>query len=132
MKISVITCTYNRKDKLKKNINSVIEQNYNNYEHLIVDDGSTDGTEDFINNNKFDNLIFLKSSKNKGQPAVLFESNIFDKATGDIIIILDSDDYLLPNAFKTIEEDFKKFSNLKIIVQSSKKIPNKIDLDTGT
>ena len=39
MKFSIITCTYNRLEKLKININSVINQKYQNYEHFIIDDG---------------------------------------------------------------------------------------------
>ena len=76
MKISIITCSFNRLDKLKRNIQSVISQNYDDYEHFIIDDGSTDGTKDYIyklNNKK---IIYYRSDKNLGQPKVMFKSNV--------------------------------------------------------
>mgnify|MGYP003975792247 CR=1 FL=1 len=109
MKISIITCSFNRLDKLKRNIQSVISQNYDDYEHFIIDDGSTDGTKDYIyklNNKK---IIYYRSDKNLGQPKVMFKSNVLNNINGKIIFLLDSDDYLLDNAIYTIIEDFKKF-----------------------
>ena len=44
MKISIITCTYNRQTKLIRNIKSVLDQNFNDLEHIIIDGASTDGT----------------------------------------------------------------------------------------
>ena len=48
MKISVITCTYNRSIKIIKTIESVILQNYDDYEHFIIDDGSDDNTFEIV------------------------------------------------------------------------------------
>ena len=50
MKVSIITCTYNRLEKLKINIQSVIDQNYKNYEHIIISEKK------LSNNNKNVNL----------------------------------------------------------------------------
>ena len=47
--ISVIIPTFNRRDKLFRSIKSVLDQTYSNIELIIVDDGSTDGTEDEVN-----------------------------------------------------------------------------------
>ena len=44
MKISIITCTFNRKEKVIRNIKSVLDQNFKNIEQFIIDDGSTDNT----------------------------------------------------------------------------------------
>ena len=54
-------------------------------------------------------LISLKT--NLGQPAALFESNVFNLINGDIHFLLDSDDYLLPGAIDKIMMDAKKFFN---------------------
>ena len=48
-KISVIIPTFNRAQFLKKSIDSVINQTYKNFEIIIIDDGSTDGTKNIIN-----------------------------------------------------------------------------------
>lgn len=115
MKISIITCTFNRKKKLFKNIKSVFKQNYNNYEHFIIDDGSTDDTEKLIKKINSNKIIYIKILNNSGQPAALFKSQVFKKISGDIVILLDSDDYLLPQAFNQIIKDFKIFSQKNII-----------------
>ena len=44
MKISIITCTFNRKEKLIRNIRSVLDQEFDELEQFIIDDGSTDDT----------------------------------------------------------------------------------------
>ena len=49
MKISIITISYNVKDKIEKTITSVINQTYSNIEYIIVDGNSKDGTIDIIN-----------------------------------------------------------------------------------
>ena len=119
MKISIITCTYNRLDKLKRNIQSVISQNYDNYEHFIIDDGSTDGTEDYIKKLQDKKIIYYRSEKNLGQPNAMFKSNVLNNINGEIIFLLDSDDFLLDNAVNTIIKDFKRFDkNIQTIAYS--------------
>ncbi len=109
MKISIITCTFNRLEKLKININSVINQNYNNYEHFIIDDGSNDNTENYIKNLDDDNIFYIKLKPNLGQPTAMFNSKIFELVSGDLIFTLDSDDYLFSNSINKIVNDFKKY-----------------------
>ena len=95
MKFSFITCTYNRSKLLKKNIESVIKNRFKNFEHFIVDDGSTDNTIEVIK--KYKHIKLIKLNKNYGQPGAMFYSKVLSKVSGDFIVLLDSDDYLLPN-----------------------------------
>ena len=101
MKLSFITCTYNRSQFLSKNIESILKQNFKNFEHFIVDDGSTDNTEAVIK--KYNHIKYLKLDRNYGQPGAMFYSKVLKKIKGDYIMLLDSDDYLMPNANKIIE-----------------------------
>lgn len=112
MKFSIITCTYNRLEKLKINIKSIVNQNYKNYEHFIIDDGSDDDTEKYIKSLNDKNILYIKLNKNTGQPTAMYNSKVFDKVTGDLVFILDSDDYLFSNALIQIINDFKKYSML--------------------
>ena len=98
-KISIVTCTYNRLEKVKRTAESVSRQNYQNYEHYILDDGSNDGTENYFFKTKSKNIKYLRFDENLGQPSLLFNSKIFDKLTGDYVVFLDSDDYLFDGAF---------------------------------
>ncbi len=97
-KISVIIPTYNRKEQLKECIHSILEQSYNNIEIVIIDDCSTDDTENFLNKNFSDNRIFyIKNKENSG--AGISRKNGYNIATGKYIIFCDDDDYYVDNDF---------------------------------
>ncbi|MCP9199584.1 glycosyltransferase [Gramella sp. GC03-9] len=106
MKISIITVVYNNVDTISECIRSVLNQSYKNIELVIIDGGSSDGTQKEIE--KFqDKLGYYISEKDKG---------IFDaynkgirKASGDVIGILNSDDLLFGN--ETIARIVAAFSN---------------------
>ena len=88
MNISVVIPSYNRKDFLKRSIDSAINQTKKPFEIIVVDDGSTDGTETMIKND-YDFVKFIKQ-KNKGVSAA---RNIGIKVSiGEWICFLDSDD----------------------------------------
>lgn len=103
-KISIITCTYNRLEQVKKNLESVKRQNYFDYEHFILDDGSSDGTKDYFLKIKDDTIKYLRFDENLGQPSVIFNSNVFQKVSGDYVVLHDSDDYLFDGAFDSFAE----------------------------
>lgn len=114
MKISIITCTYNRLEKLKKNIQSVKNQSFKDYEHIILDDGSTDDTEKYFQKNKQKNIFYFRSKINGGQPYIAHKFKIFNKISGDYYFFLDSDDFLLDNFYRTLKKDLKKIKNKNI------------------
>ena len=93
MKISVIIPTFNRKKTLGRAIQSVMNQSLSPFEILIIDDGSNDGTEEWVKEN-FQNIKYIyqnnrgvSSARNKG----------IENAYGDWVAFLDSDDEWLPN-----------------------------------
>ena len=88
MNISVVIPSYNRKEFLKRSIDSVINQTKKPLEIIVVDDGSTDGTETMIKSD-YDFVKFIKQ-KNKGVSAA---RNIgIEVSIGEWICFLDSDD----------------------------------------
>ncbi|MEP7103191.1 MAG: glycosyltransferase [Candidatus Dojkabacteria bacterium] len=99
MKISVITSTYNRKDFLIECISSVQKtillplRNEVQFEHIIYDDGSTDGTEKIFENHNYINLKFIRNTDNHGQ--AYGRNRAVEAATGEYLFVLDSDDILL-------------------------------------
>ena len=93
MKISVIIPTYNRKKTLARAIQSVINQSLSSFEILIIDDGSNDGSEEWVKEN-FQNIKYIYQN-NRG---VSSARNIgIENANGDWVAFLDSDDEWLPN-----------------------------------
>lgn len=94
-KISVIIPTYNRAKLLSRSVKSVINQTYKNLEIIIVDDGSTDNTEEVIKKIKDRRVKYIKLNKNKG--ACHARNRGIKEATGKYIAFQDSDDVFLPN-----------------------------------
>jgi len=88
--VSIIIPTYQSCNRLKIALNSVLSQTYNNYEVLIMDDGSTDGTSEMVNSFK-DPRIFYNWQINSGGPAKPRNRGI-KFAKGNWIAFLDSDD----------------------------------------
>ena len=93
-KVSVILAVYNDELNIINAIQSVINQTYKNWELIIIDDCSTDNSfnliDEFIKSNGYSNIYLLVNEKNCG---TYVSANIgIQKATGDYIIRLDSDD----------------------------------------
>ena len=90
--VSIITPVYNSKEYLEASINSVVAQTFKNWEMLIVDDGSNDGSSELLisiaNNDK--RIKLIKHNENLG--AGIARNNAIKKANGKYIAFLDSDD----------------------------------------
>jgi len=94
--ISLIVPVYNVKDFLKECLNSVLNQTYQNLEIIIINDGSTDGSEQICKDYaKRDSRIILKHQKNSGLSAA--RNSGLKLAKGKYIAFVDSDDYIEPN-----------------------------------
>ncbi len=90
--VSVIIPTYNRKERLEKAVRSVLGQKDVPFELIIIDDGSTDGTAEMVQNN-FPQARYLYQS-NQG-PSTARNRGI-EIASGEWIAFLDSDDEWMP------------------------------------
>lgn len=106
-KISVIIPSFNKKDFISKTINSIIAQNYPNFEIIIMDGGSTDGTLNIIENyaKKYPEIIRYQSKKDKGQWDGLNKG--FKIAKGSIMAYINADDEYLPGAFAEVEKMYR-------------------------
>lgn len=101
-KISVITPSYNQGHLIKETIDSVLNQNYPHLEYIVMDGGSSDETVKVLQQYK-DKLDYI-SKKDQGQTDAINQG--IKKATGDIIMYLNSDDMMLPNTLNTVGEYF--------------------------
>ena len=90
--ITVITINYNNRDGLRKTIDSVVNQTHNDYEYIIIDGGSTDGSLDVIKlySNRID---YWKSEPDRGIYNAMNKG--IDVARGEYCIFLNSGDYFL-------------------------------------
>lgn len=108
--VSVLIPTYNRKDLLKRALDSVLKQTYKNIEIYVTDNASTDGTFEFMqevsNNDK--RIIYSRRYKNIG--ALYNGSEAYNHLKGKYAVILCDDDYFVSstffeNAVKAMEEN---------------------------
>jgi glycosyltransferase involved in cell wall biosynthesis len=92
VKISIILPTYNGVKYIKKSIESVLSQSFSNWELLVINDGSTDNTENFIKEytNKDFRIIYFKNENNLGIQKTLNKG--LKEAKGDYIARIDDDD----------------------------------------
>ena len=88
---SIILPTFNREKKIIRAINSVIDQSYNNWELIIIDNKSNDRTRELVANLKCEK-IFFHEIENKGVIAKSRNLGI-DKSKGNYLCFLDSDDW---------------------------------------
>jgi glycosyltransferase involved in cell wall biosynthesis len=125
---SIIIPVYNSEKYIETSINSVIKQNYNCIEIIIIDDCSTDKSLNKIKKLKKKNhKIKFKMVKNKKNRGVAYSRNAgLSLATGDYIIFLDSDDYLNKNILNSISNTINKnnFPNLIMGDHNMKSINN--------
>ena len=96
--ISVVTPTYNRKGMLQQMIESVRMQSYQDFEIIIIDDNSTDGTEQFITKYEQDSRIrYYRNPQNMGPG---YNRNFgYKRAKGQYVIFMDDDDYYTNSNF---------------------------------
>lgn len=92
--VSIIMPSWNTGKYIAQSIDSVLKQTYPNWELIIVDDCSTDNTDEVISNYTDKRIRYLKNSNNSG--AALTRNRALREAQGEWIAFLDSDDLWLP------------------------------------
>ncbi len=97
MKFSVVTTSFNQGEFIRQTIESVQQQGTNDFEHIVVDGGSTDNTVEILK--QYPHLQWT-SGPDDGQTDALNKG--LRRCTGDIIVWLNSDDWLPPNVFPEI------------------------------
>ena len=109
-KISIVTPSFNQGEFIEEAIKSIVDQNYSNFEHIIIDNCSTDKTLEIIA--KYPHLVVV-SEPDEGQSDALNKG--FNLATGDIVGWLNADDYYLENTFEKVATLFNNDEKLDAI-----------------
>ena len=112
---SVIIPLYNKAKYICKSIDSVLKQSFDDFEIIVVDDGSTDESKSIVQNNYGQlDTISIVSQANAG-PAAARNTGV-KCATGNWILFLDADDLLLPDALSIFNSLIKKNEGIDYII----------------
>ena len=114
MKVTIYTPTKNRKEALAKAIDSVLNQTYQNVEMIVVNDGSTDGTAEYLEaRSRLDSrLRYFNKSVSEGAPAA--RNLAITNATGDFVTGLDDDDEFTPVRVQAFVEYWELLTRIGI------------------
>ncbi len=109
-KISIVTPSYNQGKFIEETIKSVLEQNYPNFEYVIIDGGSNDNSQKIIK--KYHNkLKYFESKKDRGQSHAINKG--FKHTDGEIMAWINSDDVLRPGALRLVASIFAQFPEIE-------------------
>ncbi|MEG4144886.1 glycosyltransferase, partial [Microcoleus sp. Pol12B5] len=127
-KVSVVMASYNHEKYVAETIQSVLSQTYQDFEFIITDDGSPDGTVEVIKKFADSRIKLFCFSKNQGACTAM--NNCIKEAKGEYIAVINSDDSWMPDKLekqvKFLEEHPEKgavFSYAEIIDEEGKNIP---------
>ncbi|MBE6563534.1 MAG: glycosyltransferase family 2 protein [Ruminococcaceae bacterium] len=107
--LTIYTPAYNRREHLKKAYDSLVAQTSSDFIWLVVDDGSTDGTEELMAEFIAENKIEIKYIKKENGGKHTATNVALEKCNTELIMLaLDSDDFLKENAVSRVVEDYCK------------------------
>lgn len=119
-RFTIITPTFNRQDLVQTTIKSIINQSFTDWELLVVDDGSTDNTEQVIQPFLKDERIRYIKKANSGQADSLNQGSKY--ATGQFLTFLDSDDEAYPNWLEVVNANIKEDTSVVSVAAMRKLI----------
>jgi len=120
-KLSIILPTYNTGAYLFETVESIRQQSYQNFEIIIVDDGSTDDTKEVIKSLTDDRLRIIFLDENSGSPSLPRNVGIAN-STGEYVFMFDSDDIMLPGKLERSTEAIKGYNDIGLLFTNSMKI----------
>ena len=123
--VSIIIAAYNAENFIKETIHSILNQDYENIEIIVVDDGSTDNTNLILNNYKSE----LKYFKIENSGAAKSRNYAIKQAKGMLIAPFDADDIMLPNKISKQVDFLKNNPRVPIVVSDYLNFKNIINLE---
>ena len=119
-KVSVILPVHNRADVLPRAIRSVLDQELREFELIVVDDGSTDGSAEVADSFGDERIKLIRLDRNRGGNVARNEG--IRTARAPLIAFLDSDDRYLPNKLAWVVAEFDRRPKLDLLVDSFIKV----------
>jgi glycosyltransferase involved in cell wall biosynthesis len=114
MKFSIIMCTWDRANILPKTINSILNQTYEDFELLIMDDGSTDHTQDVLQGFAAKDKRIRLFKHDTPKERIVSRKELMKEATGDWIYWVDSDDEIIYCTLEILKHNIELYPEYKM------------------
>jgi glycosyltransferase involved in cell wall biosynthesis len=115
LKFSILIPTYNRASLLYETIESILRQNFKNYEIIVTDDCSTDNTEEVVKGFRDNRIYYYKNKVNLGYGKNL--QACYERAKGNIIFLMGHDDILLKDALLKTSNAFNFGDTIGVVTR---------------
>lgn len=112
-RFSVVTPSYDQADYIRDNIESVLAQDYPHVEHIVMDNASADGTSEILR--EYPSVIW-RSEADTGQSDAV--NKAIQASSNDWIIWVNSDDYLLPGALRTLADHIENHRDVRVLMSN--------------
>ena len=128
IKYSILVPLYNKKEYLMKYFSRITSQSFDNYEVVVLDDASTDGSYEYLKEN-YENINLIRNNENRG---LGYTRNILiNNAKGKYILFVDPDDYIEIDLLKEIDKKIGDFDILRFQNVIVPMTPNRIAQEIG-
>jgi len=116
-KVSIVIPNFNKARYISQTLDSIENQNYQEWEAIVVDDGSTDNSIDIIKEFCYRDMRFRLLKRDREPKGASTCRNIgIESANGEYLIFLDADDLLMSNCLRDRVSDFENHKNLDFLV----------------
>ena len=128
IKYSILVPLYNKKECLIKYFSKIVKQSFDNYEIVVVDDASTDGSSEYLKDS-YKNIKVIRNSENHG---LGYTRNVLiHNAKGKYLIFVDPDDYIEIDLLSEIDKEIEDVDILRFQNVIEPMTPNRIEQEMG-
>lgn len=114
--VTIVLPVFNRVQVVARAVDSVLDQTFEDFELVVVDDGSSDGTPDLVAGFLDSRIRLISMPQNRGACAA--RNRGIEAAQGEIVCLLDSDDVYRPEKLAVVRDHFERSPELDLLVDS--------------
>lgn len=124
IKVSVIVPVFNAAEYISKTIDSILNQDFQDYELIVVDDGSTDNSLEIIKKALENTTVPNRIIHQENSGVSVARNKAIEASNGEYVVFVDADDYITPNHLSTLYDGQSDFSLTLVVKKEGEKLIN--------